>query len=221
MNTTETKPIRLLVVDDHLIARLGLRTLLKGFPQIEVVGEAGSVAEAIAEISRLQPDVVLLDIRLPDGSGLEVCRHFETAALHTKFLILTSFADDALVFDAISAGTEGYLLKEICSDELVRGIESVAAGKCILDPAVTRRVMSRARNSGAAATGTKLDQLSPQEHRVIALVSEGKTNREIGEEMSLSEKTVKNYLSNAMDKLNLNRRCQAVALFLNQKNASV
>ena len=215
-SASDPKPIQLLVVDDHLIARLGLRTLLGGFPQFQVVGEAGTASEAIAATLRLKPDVVLLDIRLPDGSGLEACRVIQQSGLDTKVLILTSFADDTLVFDAIAAGADGYLLKEICSDELVRAIESVAAGKSVLDPAVTRRVMSRARGSDSTPTGTKLDQLSPQERRVVALVAEGKTNKEIGEEMELSDKTVKNYLSNAMEKLNFSRRSQAAALFVSQ-----
>ncbi len=213
MTPIEKKTIRLLLVDDHLIVRLGLSALLKGFPQLEVIGEAGTCAEALSETLRLKPDVVLLDIRLPDGSGLDVCRTLQQKALDTKVLILTSYADDRLVFDSIAAGADGYLLKEIHGEELVRAIESVATGKSVLDPAVTRRVMARASRLSEGSAENKLDRLSPQERRVVAGVAEGKTNKEIGQEMGLSDKTVKNYLSNALDKLNLTRRTQAAALF--------
>ena len=216
MTSTENKTIRLLVVDDHLIARLGLRSLLGSFAQLEIVGEAGTVAEGIAEASRLQPDVVLLDVRLPDGSGLEVCRRIQDSKANTKVLILTSFADDAFVFDAIAAGADGYLLKEIGGEALVRAIETVNEGKSVLDPAVTRRVMGRVTGGRGGALDRNLDQLSAQERRVVALVAQGKTNKEIGQEMGLSDKTVKNYLSNALEKLNLTRRSQAAAFFVSQ-----
>ena len=216
MAPTEQKTIRLLVVDDHLIARLGLSTLLKGFAHLEVVGEAGTCAEAVSEAVRLKPDVVLLDIRLPDGNGLDACRSIQQLGLETKVLILTSFADDRLVFDSIAAGADGYLLKEINGAQLVQAIESVREGKSVLDPSITRRVMDRASSPAAAAAASKLDQLSPQERRVVARVAEGKTNKQIGEEMGLSDKTVKNYLSHALEKLNLVRRSQAAAYFVSQ-----
>jgi two-component system response regulator DevR len=216
MSQTETRPIRLLIVDDHEITRLGLRTLLESCPQFEIVGEAGSVTESISEAARLMPDLVLLDVRLPDGSGIEVCRRLQQSNLDAKVLMLTSFADDDLVFDAISAGADGYLLKEIHRDKLVQAIQDVAAGRSILDPAVTRRVMSRVCNPDLPTVRNKLDLLSAQERRVVAFVAEGKTNKEIGHEMGLSDKTVKNYLSNAMEKLNLTRRSQAAALFITQ-----
>jgi two-component system response regulator DevR len=216
MNLTETKPIRLLVVDDHQVTRLGLCTLLGACPRFEIVGEAGSVAETLDAVTRLKPDLILLDVRLPDGSGIEVCQRLQRMDLEVKVVVLTSFADDDLVFDAIAAGADGYLLKEIHGDNLIQAIQDVAAGKSILDPAVTRRVMSRVRNPASPTMQNKLDLLSAQERRVVALVAEGMTNKEIGTEMGLSDKTVKNYLSNAMEKLNLTRRSQAAALFITQ-----
>jgi two-component system response regulator DevR len=216
MNLTDTKRIRLLIVDDHQVTRLGLCTLLGSCPQFEIAGEAGSIAETLPAVTRLQPDLILLDLRLPDGSGIEVCRQLQKMDLDTKVLVLTSYADDDLVFDAIAAGADGYLLKEIHGDNLIQAIQDVAAGKSILDPAVTRRVMSRVRTVTASREQNKLDILSAQERRVVALVAEGKTNKEIGREMGLSDKTVKNYLSNALDKLNLTRRSQAAALFITQ-----
>ena len=214
MNLIETKTIRLLIVDDHQVTRLGLCTLLAGYPQFEVVGEAASVAEAVEAVTRLKPDLVLLDVRLPDGSGIDVCRRLDSLDLETKTLFMTSYANEDLVLDAIAAGADGYLLKEIHSENLVQAIEDVAAGKSILDPAVTRRVVNRLREPAPPPVENKLALLSAQERRVVALVAEGKTNKEIGREMGLSDKTVKNYLSNALEKLNLNRRTQAATFFL-------
>jgi two-component system, NarL family, response regulator DevR len=193
-----------------------LCTLLGSHPQFEIVGEAGSVAETLDAVARLKPDLLLLDVRLPDGSGIEVCRRVQQMDLDTKVLVLTSYADDDLVFDAIAAGADGYLLKEIHGDNLIQAIQDVAEGKSILDPAVTRRVMSRLRSPAAPVAQNKLDLLSAQERRVVALVAEGNTNKEIGREMGLSDKTVKNYLSNALEKLHLTRRSQAAALFVSQ-----
>jgi two-component system response regulator DevR len=155
-------------------------------------------------------------VRLPDGSGIEICQRLQRMGLDVKVLVLTSYADDDLVFNAIAAGADGYLLKEIHSDKLIQAIEDVAAGKSVLDPVITRRVMNRARNGSLPVAENKLDLLSAQELRVVALVAEGKTNREIGAEMGLSDKTVKNYLSNAMEKLNLARRSHAAAFFVTQ-----
>ena len=202
---TETKTIRLLVVEDHQITRLGLCTLLQAYPQFEVAGESGTVADALNDVVRLKPDVVLLDVRLADGSGIDVCRRIQKLNLETKALVLTSYGSDDLLFEAIAAGADGYLLKEIHSDKLIQAIQDVAEGKSILDPAVTRRVMSRAQNPDSPLVQNKLDLLSAQERRVVALVAEGKTNKEIGNEMGLSDKTVKNYLSNALEKLQVAR----------------
>ena len=216
MNVLEKKPIRLLLVDDHEITRLGLRTLLSTFPQFEIVGEATAEGEAIEAATRLKPDLLLLDVRLSNGTGIEVCRRLQALELSARVLMLTSFANDELVFDAIAAGADGYLLKEIHADNLIQAIEDVAAGKSILDPAITNRVLSRVRSPDAPPEPNKLDLLSPQERRVVALVAEGKTNKEIGRDLALSEKTVKNYLSNAMEKLNLTRRSHAAAFFTSQ-----
>jgi two-component system response regulator DevR len=216
MSPAEIKTIRLLVVDDHQVTRLGLRTLLGACPEFEIAGEAASVAETLEAVERLKPDLVLLDVRLADGSGIEACRRLQRLEADPKVLVLTSYADDDLVFDAITAGADGYLLKEIHGDNLIQAILDVAAGKSILDPAVTRRVMSRLGSPAAPASANKIDLLSAQERRVVALVAEGKTNKEIGRDMGLSDKTVKNYLSNAMDKLNLSRRSQAAAFFITQ-----
>jgi two-component system response regulator DevR len=216
MNLTETKTIRLLIVDDHQVTRLGLCTLLGACPQFEIVGEAGSVAGTMDAVARLKPDLLLLDVRLPDGSGIEVCQRLQRMGLDLKVLVLTSYAADDLVFDAIAAGADGYLLKEIHGDNLIQAIQDVAAGKSILDPVITRRVMNHVRNSASPTVPNKLDLLSAQERRVIALVAEGKTNKEIGLDLGLSDKTVKNYLSNAMEKLNLTRRSRAAAFFITQ-----
>jgi two-component system response regulator DevR len=213
MSPSETKTIRLLIADDAQVTRLGLRTLLGACPQFEVVGEAASAAETLEAVARLKPDLLLLDVRLPDRSGIEVCRDLGRMELDTKVLVLTSHASDHLVFDAISAGAAGYLLKEIHADNLIQAIQDVAAGKSILDPAVTSHIMNCLRDPGSQTPASKIELLSAQERRVVALVAEGKTNKEIGREMGLSDKTVKNYLSNAMDKLNLSRRSQAAALF--------
>jgi two-component system, NarL family, response regulator DevR len=216
MNATETRPLRLLLVDDHEVTRIGLRTLLESCPAFEIAGEAGSVAEALDNAARLKPDLILLDVRLGDGSGIEVCRRLQRTDVDAKVLILTSYADDNLVLDAIAAGADGYLLKEIHSERLVQAIQDVAAGRSILDPAVTRRVMSRISSPALLTSKNKLEVLSAQERKVVALVAEGKTNKEIGRELGLSDKTVKNYLSNAMEKLNLTRRSQAAAFFVDQ-----
>ena len=211
MNPNPMKPIRVLLVDDHEVVRVGLRTLLSKVQDIEIVGEAATVATAVVETVHGRPDVVLLDVRLPDGSGFEACRQIQKLDLETRVLILTSFAEDDLVQEAIMAGADGYLLKEIDGEGLVRAIRDVAAGKSILDPAVTRNVLDRFKAGPEDSTPNPLAQLSPQERRVLDLVAEGKTNKEIGVEMGLSDKTVKNYLSNAMDKLSFSRRSQAAA----------
>jgi two-component system response regulator DevR len=205
-------PIRLILADDHEMVRVGLRTVLTRNPRIEIVAEAGSVLEAIAATTRLKPDIILLDVRFPDGNGFDACRQIQIQSPQTRVLILTSYGDDETVLGAIEAGADGYLLKEIDADGLVRAIEDVIAGRSILDPLVTRRVFSRIRNKNGIQKD-KLDLLSAQERRVLALVSEGKTNKEIAAEMGLSDKTVKNYLSNLLEKLHFSRRSQAAAFF--------
>ncbi|MBI2929684.1 MAG: response regulator transcription factor [Verrucomicrobia bacterium] len=214
MSHPESKPFRLLLVDDHEVVRIGLKTLLGRYPEFEVVGEASTAASAVAESERLRPDVILLDIRLPDASGFEACRQIQQKQLPSRVLILTSFADENIVLDAIAVGADGYLLKEIGAEALVQGIKTVAMGQSILDPAVTRRVLGRVKSFGQSEATDKLAALSSQERRVIALVAEGKTNKEIATDLGLSDKTVKNYLSNLLEKLNLSRRSQAAAFFV-------
>jgi two-component system, NarL family, response regulator DevR len=219
MNTTDTEVTRLLLVEDHPVTRLGLSTLLGGYSQFLLVGEAGTAAAAFSEADRLKPDVVLMDVRLPDGSGLDVCRRIHSSMPRTRVLILTSFADDHLVSEALAAGVDGYLLKEINGPGLVEAIETVAAGRSVLDPAVTRRVIAHAQNPKEGEQRAKVEDLSPQERRVVALVAEGMTNKQIGEALKLSDKTVKNYLSNALEKLNVSRRSQAAALYARESQA--
>jgi DNA-binding NarL/FixJ family response regulator len=213
-------PIRILVVDDHEVVRLGLRTLLGQVPHLEIVGEAGTAATAVTETERLKPHVVLLDIRLPDASGFDACRQIQRLPGDTRVLILTSVATDETVFEAIAAGADGYLLKEIDSAGLLSAIEKVASGQSILDPAVTGRVISKMRQGAEPESKSRINLLSAQERRVLALVAEGKTNKEIAADMGLSDKTVKNYLSNLLDKLQMSRRAQAAAFFVQQQHAT-
>lgn len=207
------KRIRLLLVDDHEVVRAGLSTLLAQHEEFEMVGEVGTVAGALETAERLRPDVVLLDVRLPDGSGFEACRGLHKLTPPVKVIMLTAFADEEIVMQAIGSGAEGYLLKEIDEQGLVRAIREVADGRSILDPAVTRRVMNRAKDGTGTPSANKLDRLSTQERRVLELVAQGKTNKEIGLAMRLSDKTVKNYLSNLMEKLQMSRRSQAAAFY--------
>ncbi len=214
----ETAALRLLVVDDSALVRHGLRAVLATHGRdsgIEIVGEAGTVATAVAETARLRPDVVLLDIRLPDGTGFHACRQILERLPDTRVLFLTSVVDDALIDEAIRTGAHGYLLKEIDSAGLVQAIRDVGAGKSILDPAVTARVMQLVRSGGGGPD--PLATLSPQEQRVLALIAAGRTNKEAGGDLNLSEKTVKNYLSSIFEKLHVSRRAQAAALFAQRK----
>lgn len=222
MTSTASKTITLLLVDDSELVRTGLKTLLatraEGY-HLHVVGEAPSVAAAVAETVRLKPDVVLLDIRLPDGNGFEACRQILAKLPDTRVLILTSVIDDNLVYEAMSSGAHGYLLKEINAQALWQAIIDVAAGKFILDPAVTTRVLNLVRHGAPQSEQDKLAQLSAQERRVLALVADGKTNKEIAEQMGLSDKTVKNYLSNIFEKLQISRRSQAAVLYAESRTS--
>jgi two-component system response regulator DevR len=222
MTSTASKTITLLLVDDSELVRTGLKTLLAtrtdGY-HLNVLGEAFSVATAIAETARLQPDVVLLDIRLPDGTGFEACRQILAQLPDTRVLILTSVIDDNLVYEAMSSGAHGYLLKEINAQALWQAIIDVAGGKFILDPAVTTRVLNLVRHGAPQNEQDKLAQLSAQERRVLALVADGKTNKEIAEQMGLSDKTVKNYLSNIFEKLQISRRSQAAVLYAESRTS--
>ena len=216
MSMPETK-ISLVLVDDSEVVRAGLRALLGIERAFQVVGEAATVATAIETASRLRPQVVLLDIRLPDGTGFEACREILRRSPETRVLILTSVVDDAMVDDAIRSGAHGYLLKEIDGRGLVNAIRDVAAGKSILDPAVTARVMKMVRSGGSPRDA--LATLSPQERRVLALIAEGCTNKEVGVKLGLSEKTVKNYLSTVFEKLHVSRRAEAAGKVVPMKRA--
>lgn len=209
--------IRVLVVDDSTLVREGLRAIIASHGRsrrIEVVGEAGAVLAGIAEARRLKPEVALLDIRLPDGSGLDACREICRASPQTRVLILTSSASDDLIHQAIVAGAQGYLMKEIDPEGLIRAIADAAAGKSVLTPEITARVMHLLREGSTPAPGGGLAALSAQERRVLALVAEGLTNKEIAEKLGLSDNTVKNYLVSVFEKLQVKRRAQATALFV-------
>ena len=213
MPKRETGPFRLLLVDDHKVVRVGLRTLLGDTDRIQVVGEADTMESAITEAARLKPDVVLMDVRLQEGSGIEACREIRAARPETRVLFLTSFADDDAVMATIFAGADGYLLKEIDEDALIRAIETVAEGRSILDSAVTQRMLARMKEHSSPPVESKSESLSPQEQKVLALVAEGQTNKEIAATLGLSDKTVRNYLSNVFQKLQITRRSQAAALY--------
>lgn len=206
--------VRLLIVDDHEVVRLGLRKLVEQSGGIRVVGEAGSVTAAIEAATRLAPDVILMDVRLPDGSGVEACRDIRAVCPAARVLFLTSFSDDAALTATILAGASGYLLKDIAGQEVIRAIETVAKGQSILDPSVTATVLNRVKATGREGQARPGEDLSPQERRVLALVADGKTNKEIATALDLSDKTVKNYLSHIFQKLRITRRSQAAAYFV-------
>jgi two-component system response regulator DevR len=199
--------ISVFLVDDHEIVRRGLRDLLEAEPDIEVVGEAGTAAEAPGRIHALDPDVAVLDVRLPDGNGVEVCREVRSLHPRTACLMLTSFTDDEALFDAIMAGASGYLLKQIKSNDLVKAVRSVAGGASLLDPALTAKVLERLRRG--PEQDERLSGLTGQEHRILELIAEGLTNRQIGERLHLAEKTVKNYVTNVLSKMGMTRRTEA------------
>jgi two-component system response regulator DevR len=208
---TETAPpIRVYLLDDHEVVRQGLRALLESAGDIEVVGESGSAVDATHRIPALRPDVAVLDARLPDGSGIEVCRSVRAVDPSIRALILTSYDDDEALFAAIMAGASGYVLKEIKGTDLVSAVRQVAAGNSLIDPSLTARVLERVRNP--QTTAPELANLTEQELKLLALIAEGMTNRQIGEQMFLAEKTVKNYVSSILAKLGLERRTQAAVL---------
>ena len=200
-------PIRVFLLDDHEVVREGVRALLDGADGIEVVGEGASVAEALARIPACRPDVALLDVQLPDGSGVEVCRTIRSDHPEVRALMLTSFADDEALFEAILAGASGYLLKQVRGTDIVEAVRRIAAGDSLLDPALTARVLDRMREP--PQEDERLARLTNQERSVLALIAEGLSNREIGERMFLAEKTIKNYVSAILSKLGMQRRTQA------------
>ncbi|WP_225824315.1 response regulator [Streptomyces naphthomycinicus] len=207
----EDGKIRVFLLDDHEIVRRGVHEMLSVEPYIEVVGEAGTAAEALARIPATRPDVAVLDVRLPDGSGVEVCREIRSGDRSVRCLMLTSFADDEALFDAIMAGASGYVLKAIRGNELLQAVRDVAAGKSLLDPVATARVLKRLHDGGGARADEKLARLTEQERRILELIGEGLTNRQIGERLHLAEKTIKNYVSGLLAKLGMQRRSQAAA----------
>lgn len=214
---SETPEIRVMLVDDHEVVRQGLKSLLERREQLKVVGEAGTVADAVRLAAELQPDVIVMDVRLPDGTGIEACRDIRGTRPETRVLMLTSYADDEAVTSAIIAGAAGYLLKQTRGRELISAIEAVARGESLLDPGVTGKVLTRMREMAAGGHKDKLSELSEQERRILGLIAEGKTNREIAGSVFLSEKTVKNYVSTILSKLGMERRAQAAAFMAQQR----
>jgi DNA-binding NarL/FixJ family response regulator len=208
-----------LIVDDHEVVRVGLLTVLSRQDSISVVGEASTVTGAIREAGALKPDVVLMDVRLSGGSGVDACRAIRDSCPATRVLFLTSYQDDEAVLAAVVGGAAGYLLKQVNAEELLRAIHAVAQGQSILDPAITRPLLVRMRSQGEEASKPPQAALSSQQHRVLALVAEGKTNKEIGSSLELSDKTVKNYVRFIFQKLKVSRRAQAAAFFIRDSSS--
>ena len=207
-------PIRVFLVDDHEVVRRGVRDLLEAEPDIEVVGDVGTMDHALARGPALRPDVAVLDVRLPDGDGVTVCRELRSRLPELACLMLTSFDDDDALLDAIMAGAAGYVLKQIKGSDLVSAVRTVATGQSMLDPSTTARLMSSLRGEGSeeAAQPQALTSLSPREREILELIGEGLTNRQIGQRLYLSEKTVKNHISRLLAKLGVERRIQAAVL---------
>ena len=203
--------LRLLVVDDHEVVRQGLVALLARRSEFEIVAQAGSVAESIALAALHEPDLVIMDVRLPDGSGVEACREIRAARPETRVVMLTSYPDEEAVLSAIIAGASGYLLKQIRGRDLISALESVGRGESLLDPAVTEKVLERVRQMAGGGAVDELAGLTTQERKILLLVADGMTNKEIAAEVFLSDKTVKNYVSSILSKLDLQRRTQAAA----------
>ncbi|OKJ16713.1 response regulator [Kitasatospora sp. CB01950] len=207
---TDNGHIRVFLLDDHEVVRRGVHDLLSMDGDIEVVGEAGTAAEALNRIPVVHPDVAVLDVRLPDGNGVEVCREIRSQHPSVKCLMLTSFSDDEALFDSIMAGASGYVLKAIRGTDLLSAVRDVAAGKSLLDPVATSRVLARLRDGGEKED-ERIAQLTKQERRILDLIGEGMTNRQIGNELHLAEKTVKNYVSSLLAKMGMERRTQVAA----------
>jgi len=203
--------VRVMLVDDHDIIRNGLRAMIEQAGDLRVVAEAGTMADAIREAARTRPDVIVMDVRLPDGSGIEATREIRAQNEQINVLMLTSFADDEALFSSIMAGARGYVLKKIRGGDVVRAIRSVGRGESLLDPVATEAVLERLRQGKHVVSDEKLARLSPQEERILMLVAEGHTNRQIGVRLRLAEKTVKNYVSTILSKLEVSRRAEAAA----------
>ena len=208
---TKEPPLRVMLVDDHEIVRDGIRAMLQAEDDVVVTSEAGTVRDAVDEADRTRPDVIVMDVRLSDGSGIEATREIRAKHPETRVLMLTSFADDEALFASIMAGASGYVLKQVKSGDLMRAIRAVGAGDSLLDPSVTSAVLDRLRKGKHLLRDEKLARLSPQEERILTLVADGRTNKEIGDELHLAEKTVKNYVSSILSKLEVARRAEAAA----------
>ena len=202
---------RILLVDDHEVVRLGIKSLLERHPQFHVIGEAASAREAIEQVTALTPDVVIMDIRLPGTSGIEACEEIVNRFPQTRVIMLTSYAEDEMLFSAIRAGASGYILKQIGSEDLIKALEAVGRGEALLDPAVTQRVFQEVRRAVKEEEASAFAHLSQQEKHVLLLISEGKTNREIAKALFLGEGTVRNYVSSILSKLGVNNRAEAAA----------
>jgi DNA-binding NarL/FixJ family response regulator len=211
MTTAKADPIRVLIVDDHAVVRIGLKTLLANAAGFRVVGEAGTVAEAVALTTQARPDVVLMDVRLPDGSGVEACRRIKADTPDTRVVMLTSYQDEEAIVGAVMAGASGYLLKQADSDRLTQAIRDAAAGESSLDPRAAGTLLTQFRELSAKQAEAELAGLTDRERRMLALIAEGYTNRAIGEVLHLSEKTVRNHVSQLLRKLGFQRRSQAAA----------
>lgn len=221
MPTPPPRPIRLVIVDDSPLIRAGLRAVLEGNPAVEIADEAGTAEQGLAAVIRHKPDVVLLDLRLPDQSGLAVCRQVVRCQPQTRVLILTSATDERTVHEAIALGAHGYLLKENDGASLVAAILRVAEGHSVVDPSLADQMVKLMRRGQDSTAAGRLAGLSPQERRVLALLADGLTNKEIGEKLGLTEKTIKNYLANVFDKLGTTRRAQAAALYAQQSKTEI
>ncbi|MCX4755709.1 response regulator [Kitasatospora purpeofusca] len=205
-------PVKVFLMDDHEVVRRGVHDLLDAEPDLQVVGEAGTVEQTLARVPALRPDVAILDMRLPDGDGVTVCRELRSRMPDLACLILTSFDDEEALLDAIMAGASGYVLKQISGTDLVSAVRTVASGQSMLDPGATTRLMARLRGEAAPAPSSDLPQLTDREREVLALVGEGLTNRQIGQRLYLAEKTVKNHISRLLAKLGVERRVQAALI---------
>lgn len=212
----QERTVTIMLVDDHEIVRQGLVALLEPEPDLEVVVEAGTAEEAVARARVFEPDVVVMDIRLPDGNGVDACRDIRSHRPETRVLMLTSFSDDQALFDSIMAGASGYLLKQVRGQELAESIRKVGRGESILDPAVTQRVLERIRNPDEDKD-EKLARLTPTEERILGMITDGQTNREIASHIHLAEKTVKNYVSGILSKLEVSRRVEAAAYLVEER----
>jgi two-component system, NarL family, response regulator DevR len=217
-STVVDSPVRILLCDDHELVRRGVTSLLEDIPDFEVVGEAEDADAALRQVETLRPDVVVMDVRLPSRSGIEACREIRSAHPSTRVLMLTSFADEEALASSIMAGASGYVLKQVNGGELIGAIRQVAEGRSLLDPELTARVLARILRTPAEAA---VDELTAQERRILDLVGEGLTNRQVAERMSLAEKTVKNYVSNILGKLGLSRRTQAAAYVARRRPTAV